>query len=507
MYIFRSESFKKGLISSVLYNAFAKSIVILNLFAIAYYFGAEDNSDVYFFLINSIQFFVTFIASINDSVLIPESMRLREQGSVEESMNFLNLFAILYAIIVFLVTILVAIYPIELFSIFSNFSKEILIKNLPLLYGSLLLFFLMVICSFLSSILMSYRYFTTPMIISAINNILAFVLIVIFHKRFGLASALIGLILGYILNFYILIYYIKKILKWKFNISLHRLNRHIKRSIIVSQIGSSCTFLFNYLSIYLLSGFGTGVLSSLNYGQRMAALPTQFITVQFAVVSGIKMNEEYARGNITNLKNIFQKSVKILLFILTPIAVFTFIYSKEITTFLFMRGAFDQKSVFLTQFYIKYLILILPLIAIDNFFARLFIAAQKIRISTINQIVIASVQILLIFILINYIGYKGYVLAILFGYLLSVFSIYLFMYKYFQEFQYYKILVYFVKILIINLCIAYLIYKTISIFYINSTLKVMIAAFGYLILLFVVNFFFNLNDDINNFIKNKKLYL
>lgn len=494
MRLFQAESFKKGIVSSILFNGIAKVTAIINLFAIAYYFGTGSSSDIYFFLINAMQLLVTLIAAINASVLIPEAMRLRSQENEKKSMYFLNYFMLLYVILGLVIIACISISPLKFFSLFSDFKSHLLLQNISLLYGSLFLFLVMVLCSLLTSILASYRYFTTPMIVSAINNLFAITLLVILHKKLGIISVLYGLLAGYLLNLYILIHYMRKSLRWKFKVVRYKLNTQIKKNLLFSQIGSVCSFLFNYVSLYLLSGLGTGVISSVNYGQRLAALPTQFITTQFSAVSGIKMNEEYAGGRLENLNRLFLQGVKLLLFILTPLAVFVFFYSKEITILVFRRGAFNHTSVNSTQFFLKYLILIVPFVGIDTFFARLFMATQKIAVSAINQIVISVVQLGLIFVLIKYLGDIGYAYAMVIGYGLSIILIYFFIFRYFPKIDYKEVLFYFLKVFLINGIIGYGIYMATSFFQLSSLEMLLIGGLLFLSLLLPICYFFKLDE-------------
>ena len=93
MSFLKIESYQKGIAISSFFNIIAKIILFVNSIVIAYYFGTQTKTDIYFYVMSSIiGLIVTLISGLNLAVLLPESMRLREQESKEKSMQFLNFF-------------------------------------------------------------------------------------------------------------------------------------------------------------------------------------------------------------------------------------------------------------------------------------------------------------------------------------------------------------------------------------------------------------------------------
>ena len=77
--LIKSESYKKGTVLSVLFNIISKGILFLLTIIIARYFGSNIKTDIYFFVFAAMILFSGFINSIDTAVLIPESMRIREE--------------------------------------------------------------------------------------------------------------------------------------------------------------------------------------------------------------------------------------------------------------------------------------------------------------------------------------------------------------------------------------------------------------------------------------------
>src|SRR5256885_464037 len=95
----KAESYKKGIFLSTVFNIVNKGLVFCNSLIIAFFFGAQLKMDIYFYSYNTIVILSTFITSLNASVLIPESMRLRTRQGEEPAIQFLNFFLYLYSAI------------------------------------------------------------------------------------------------------------------------------------------------------------------------------------------------------------------------------------------------------------------------------------------------------------------------------------------------------------------------------------------------------------------------
>ena len=74
----KTESYKKGVVISTLLNIVAKGITFLNTLIITFFFGAQFQTDIYFYIIAVVSLLCSMINGIDLLVLIPESMRIKE---------------------------------------------------------------------------------------------------------------------------------------------------------------------------------------------------------------------------------------------------------------------------------------------------------------------------------------------------------------------------------------------------------------------------------------------
>lgn len=495
------ESYKRGIMFSSLFNLISKGLMFFSNLVIAYYFGTQDKTDVYFYAFATITLLATFVTSSDASVLIPESMRLNEQIGRKESMDFLNFFFYIYLGIGLLTTIFLLVDPVNRFSFISSFHKIVLRENSKILIFSVPLLTLMLINIFFVDILISYKYFTLPMIVGMINSLCVLLFIYLFNKSLNVLSILIGVTCAYIINIIILYFLMKRNLNWEFKLRPVRISKNVWKNILFSQTGNITTALCGFVPVFMFSGFNVGIITALNFGQKTAEFPNQIVTGQFSTVLGIKFNELNATKNFAKMNEIFVSSAKFLLFILVPISFFVFLYSKEIIILLFKRGQFNDASVVMTSEFLKYLAILLPMLALNTLVSRLFMSLQKIKEGFYYQVIMNMLLIPLVFLGIKFFGIKGYLCSMIIMYTLSVFAIFELKKLYFPDINYKKVFDYFIFILTINLCIAVLV--SLGKEFLrnqNIILRLGIGFILYSAILSIFNILFKVNDDLNKII-------
>lgn len=488
------ESYKKGIVLSSGFNALAKVLAFVTNVAIAYYFGTQVKTDVYFYCIGTVMLMTTFLANVNTSVIIPESMRLTAQAGKKASMEFVNFFFWLYIVIGAAVTCILMINPVGVFTAISQFNTENLRTNSSIVLFSAPLFVLILLSLYLVEVLKSYKFFTIPMIAGMLNSIVSLAFLFCFHSRLGMLSLLIGLITAYILQLCFLVYLMVRVLQWRFAFRIVQVGSQNIRNVFYCLTGEFTTTLATFIPSYLLSGFGLGIISSLNYGQRVAVLPDSLITGQFSSVAAIKFNELYSRKDTRQLNSIFVSSAKTLIFILVPASFIIFICSNEIVTVLFKRGTFNENSVKLSAVFLKYLALLLPLLAVNTLVARLFMAGQKLKQGFWFQILLNITLITVTYFAVKFIGVIGYPLSLLFMHTFNVLIAYFFLRWLFPMIQYKGVLIYLVKIILLNAIVLFMVYFLRTTLYeINLFLNITIVTIAYISGLLILSCFFGLN--------------
>ena len=278
LWLIKTESYKRGMLLSVLFNIIAKSVLFLLTILVAKFFGSDIKTDIYFFVYGSMILFSGFINIVDTAVLIPESMRIRENEGTAVGSSFLNFFMRIYLAIGIAFVALLFFFGTTIFGIISKFSAAdiILYKNYFLL-GSLYFLF-QVLTNYINSILTSLKFFTVPMIISGINSCIVIAGIIVLHEELDVLSVFWGGIAAYSINLMLLLLLLKRNTSWNFFTRTPAISKKIWINIFFTQLGQLATLASSFFPLFLLSGFGKGVISLMNYGKNIADIPNTLIT-------------------------------------------------------------------------------------------------------------------------------------------------------------------------------------------------------------------------------------
>lgn len=490
----KSESYKKGIIKSTVLNIFIKCIAFFTTIVIAYYFGVTVETDLYFYLFSTITLFASFINGMDLAVIIPEGMLLEHTHGRLTAIKFYNTFAYLYLIIGMLLFFLLFFFSVPIYSLISAFKPNIFKQHNYLLIVSSALPLFLILSNYLTSILTTLKYFTAPLIANGIAYVSALTALIIFHKSAGIRAIVTGLLVGYIINVLLLFCFMYVKLNWQVAFSLNDLSKRIKKNLFSVQLGNLSTFAFNYGIIVLLSSLPAGIYSAYNYSMQIINIPIIFIVMQTSAVAGIKFNELAAKNLHAELNKIFQDSVGVLLFLIVPFCLITFLYADVIVNFLFLRGGFTNDSAEKVVLFLKCLIFLVPCLTINTFISRLMTADKKVSQSFYFQLGFNVILLLLLVIVSHYYAVYGFISIMLSAYYLYITIIGIFLFRWLMPFIAYKnVLRTLAVILLFNMPFIYVYYE---LFGTHQTVPILILlTFGYYMVIIIINHFFKINSS------------
>jgi putative peptidoglycan lipid II flippase len=412
MSLLKFESYKKGAITSIFFSGVAKGLAFLQSVVIAFYFGTNFHTDVYFFVYTTITLIASYIISLNYLVLIPEAMKIAREVSEKESQRFLNFFLYIFIFLVSLLEICFYRNPIQFFDFFSKLDSSILKSEINTLMLFMPVLLLIVLTTYFTDILTSKKYFALPLIINSINSLLTVASVFLLHKYLGIGCAIIGIYVGYFFNLIWLVYIMLKKLKWNFFSVNFTIQKSVLKNITYAYLSQITTFLGSFFPIYLISSFSSGIMTSLNYAQRVSQIPEQLIISQTSSVLGIKLNELNVNKQNNELNRVLLEVTASTLFLIVPFSFAFFLYGEKIIEIIYMRGSFGASSVKSTGLLLKYLGLSIPFIALNAFYSRVFIALQKMKLAFYSGLIINIIFLLLLYLLVKLLGPIGYPIAI-----------------------------------------------------------------------------------------------
>jgi putative peptidoglycan lipid II flippase len=492
----KASSFRKGVFFSLVFNVVSKGLVFLVNFFIAFYFGANDSTDIYFFCLTSILLVVTFISNMNTTVIVPQAMLLEESEGVNSFYGLVNRYFLLLFFTLSLLAVTLLFNPVLILSAISGFSTITLKEHSSLIQLAIPVLILQSISTVLNDLLASRRYFVIPMIVSAINSLVIILMVVLTHEEFGLHGIFFANIAAFSVSILVQAYLLIKVIHWNPYTVGTRFSKRLWKNLSFANLANLATVFSSFLPLYLLSGYGNGYLTSLSLGQRLAEVPNSMISLQLAAVIGIKLNELSTKNELAEINRTFLQSSRLLVFVLIPISLITFVLSEDFLKIIFGQGNLDSKSLVNTSYFLRGLILASPFLGLNILVSRVYIARQKIKEAFYYQIILNLILGFLIFLGIHFLGPMGYCYGYLFYWVLNVFVLYYHNRRLFSFLEYGKILYYILVVYIINLPLFGVLIKLSYEIQLPSIPKILLITFTHCIIVLIVNYFFRINHDI-----------
>lgn len=502
--LIRSESYRKGTVLSVLFNIVSKGILFVLTIIIARYFGSNIKTDIYFFVFAAMILFSGFVNAVDTTVLIPESMRLREHEGEERAAAFLNFFLLVYLAIGILFLVAMYFFGSTLFGLISKFSKADIHTYRNYFWIGSFFFIFHVLTNYLNTILTSLKFFSVPMVISSIKSCIAIGCIFLLKADYDVLSVFLGGLISYAVNLVILLIVLKKVAGWKFSIRSSGIKKRVWKNILYAELGQVTTVASSMFPLYLLSGFGSGIISVMNYGKNIADIPNTLVTTQFTNVSGIKLNEEVARQDFTGMNDTFVRTSKLLVFVLVPMGFYLFVFAKPVVDLFYHSPNFDAVAAEESAIFLQLLAVSIFSIGINAMVTRIFIAIQAIRQAFIYQVILNLLLIVVIWLCTQRYGVYGYPYAVIIINVLNYFGMYFICKKLIAAINYSTVLKYTGLIILINAAIASGLYSAMK-WVKLANLPVLVSGFlVYLIVLLILNKRFKLNMELGHIIKHVK---
>ena len=241
-----------------------------------------------------------------------------EMASILMNISFIGL-TILFLIIFFLPTQILSLLP---------FSKNITAGELSTLVGLLRVmiipqFFLM-IGSFFTSILQSYKKFLIPSLSLVIYNIGVIAFMVLFHNRFRIFSPALGMGFGAFLSIMFQIPFIRKTgFRFKFKIFLKNESvRKVYKLFAPRTIGLVVNQINTFLQVSIFASFvSIASVTPFTNANQLQTFPVVFLGVALAQAAFPTLSAFVATGNIKAFKETLSTTILQLSFLAFPIAI------------------------------------------------------------------------------------------------------------------------------------------------------------------------------------------
>jgi putative peptidoglycan lipid II flippase len=406
--IFRIQSFKQAAFWSTAIGAFGQGLALLFGMLMAACFGAQESTDVFYYCLGVFGLLTALIQQINMAVLVPETMRRREQTGEADAMAFINRFFAVFCLVALALTALILVRPATVLTAISRFPAGMLEREHRVVFWLAISFPLQMVAQLLLDILVSYRFLALPAVLSCMGRLINIGFVLGFHREWGVLSAAAGMVIGFGLQVLVNAWILRRAIHWRWTVWRTRIGGVVYRNILWTELGTVAAVLAGYLPLFLFTGFSAGAVTALNYAQRLSRVPLEVLTSQFSSVMAVKFNEQMARCQETEMSESFGRLARLGLFILMPLGVWMAVTGPDWVTILFGRGKFQGEALRLAALMFSIFVLNLPLTGVLTVMSRFLIARQAIRYGVLWQVFSCALNMAVVALAVHFWGPVGF---------------------------------------------------------------------------------------------------
>lgn len=405
---------KKAALIIMVLTIFVKLSGFIRDIVLSYYYGASNITDAYLISLTIPSFIFAFLSVSVTTGFIPIYSAVENKLGFKEGVRFTNNLLNIFMVISTLIVILGLIFTDKVVKIFaSGFSGETLIMAITFTKWSIIGVYFSAIMSIFRGYLQVKNNFAITSLIALPNNLLilaSIYLSVVFENLLILG---IGTLIGALSQVIILLPNMLKE-KFKYTLLFDFKDDFLKKFGVIAFpviLGVSINEINVLIDRTLASRIVEGGISALDYSFKL----TQFINGSFAAAIAIAMYPLISRliieKNNRKFMNTIVESINMISIIVIPITVITMLFSKEIITLLYARGAFDADAINLTASTLFFYSIGILAYGYREILTRAFYAKSNSITPMLSASISMVINIILNLILSRYMGISGLALA------------------------------------------------------------------------------------------------
>ncbi len=404
---------KKASIILMLITIITKISGFLRELTLSYFYGATNISDAYIISMTIPLIVFDFIGLAISTTYIPLFNLIEKKDGYQVAHEFTNnLLNIVFVWCIFF-SILGLFFTKQIVHFFApGFSSQTLNIAASLtrisIFGSVLTTSIYIFSGYLRT-KDSYKIVTLRSIPRNIIIILSIYLSSIWDLIILAIGSFIAIITELII---LLIWSFNK--GWRYKIVFDFKNQYIKKMLILSMpvvLGTSINQINKIVDKTLASKITEGGISALNYAIRLdlfihGVFVLSITTIMYPLISRFAASNEY-----NNFKKIVTESLNGVLFLIMPVSIGTMIFANEIIMFIYGRGAFNDKALYLTSTALFFYSIGMVGYGLRDVLSRTFYSLQDTKTPMINAAFGMIINIILNIVLAKILGLGGLALA------------------------------------------------------------------------------------------------
>jgi putative peptidoglycan lipid II flippase len=359
-----------------------KPVGMLTQVLTAKYFGAGSEYDAYVFAVFLVSFLDLLIGQTYNAVIVPLTVRLRQQVSGEALMRFQTAVLLVFILPVVLYMVLLLLQGRRLIMLIApNMPADTVTATLQMLKLMVLAGIALMASGMARAILHSNRHYGVAGAMPFVCAVLMFASLVVLRPSLGIWSLAVGFVAAHAVQLAIM--GVHAVRSGCVGIRRPELPREARSQLL--SLGGA--FLISQVLLafgqsmdrFFATGLPVGSISTISYCQTIMTLGTQMFAMSLTVVMFTRMAEYVAARDMSGCSAYMHGNLARQGRVVVPVSLAVCLASAEIVRALFQRGAFDAGDAARTASALAIYALGLPAMVTNGIIGRAFHALGQMR--------------------------------------------------------------------------------------------------------------------------------
>ncbi len=311
-------------------------------------------------------------------------------------------------------------------------------------------YLLMAAASIIGAMLQSREKFFGSQLREIGTHLSKIIYIIICYRLLGIYAAVTAMIVGSVFRLLIQLPFINW--KWKFKPIFHFKDKDIVsmiKGLPSVAVTAAISHINGFVDRVIASNAAGGSVACLNYGHRLMSVFSGMISTAIGTAVYPAMIQYIAEKKTDRLKELLVNVINALGFIIIPISCFCMLFSEELVTVAFQRGAFDAAATAVTAGVFMGYSLGMLFLGISTSVTNVFYGYGDTKITMYISLIGITINILLDILFIRFMGVAGLAFATSVSAIISLCIRFIFLRKYIII-GYRPVLVEYIKILALS---------------------------------------------------------
>lgn len=381
----------------------------------AKYYGTGYVANAFFAAIRiPTQLVDIILSSAIVSTFVPIFNQVLQKDGKDKANKFANNFVNIVALISTAIAIIGIIFAPQIVkALAGGFDTQTFNLTVELIKITFPMIIFTAIAYSLVGFLQSYGQFNIPAMISAVSNLVIIIFLLLFREKFGIHGVAGCMLFAWLLQVLIQVPFAKKY-GYPFILHIDFKDENIKRVFLLSipiLISTAVLPINNLVSTRLASGIGDNAVSAMEYAYKLYVVISGVFTYAIGNIIFPEMSRASADDNKEEYKEIINKAMRMMIYILIPLTIGITIFSKDIISVIYERGEFTAESTLITSSILTFFSAGIIGSGIVEVMNKAFYAKQDTKSPLIAGIIMIIINVILCVTLSKFLDVKGLALA------------------------------------------------------------------------------------------------